>query len=161
MTLPKPSVIHHLSPWAIPFPILPGGRHPDIVHVSFCPELRLERALQGPWQEFTPLHTSTSGAHYLPTQPPAFRSSDVTTPQQTEGVSVFLSFSPHSPFTLSFLEVKVITFVCRTPQPLSHSHQDILSDFMLSIQHFVILSRLTHTGHNQRAHKHTHTLTTD
>lgn len=53
--LPKPTVIRHLSLWAVPLTLAPGGRHPQYrPFLSFHPELELECVLQGRCQEFTP-----------------------------------------------------------------------------------------------------------
>lgn len=95
-----PTVIHHLSPWAIPHPCSPRWKTPQYCSfLSFYPELRLKYVLQGSCQEFSPyIPPRMDGVHYLPMQPPAFRCSDITT---TSADRRGFHFPFMYPFTLS------------------------------------------------------------
>lgn len=117
------SVICPCGPYPSLCPLV--GDTPSIVDFSFYPELELECVFSSrPLPRIHPLHTSTQ-AHYLPTQPLV-----APVPQKTEGGSVFLCFCP-CPFTVSFLEVKVITLVCRQ-EPHSLSVISTVTSFLSS-----------------------------
>jgi hypothetical protein len=104
----------------------------------------------------------TDGSHYLPTQPPAFRCSDVTiTSADRRGFHFSVCVPLHS---LSFLEVKVMPLVCRLNPTASPTVTP--SDLLLNI-YFVSLSRLrlprligsqpTNQPTDTHTHTHTHT----